>query len=190
MKLNLLLFLISIYIAFVQAGTNTASVSGRSAVVILPRYYKFQDGQFFNFDDPMPTFETITYDGQDITDWFVSYFIQNNENGKLQKFIPEIKNTFRPNSNSIHQGEIVYRTHGGWRQNYARFAENQAVNFPASGSFPIIEKVLYGVPGNDIDMTAWFRNYFMQNQVDGKLINHPINFNSIYGDPKFENNLI
>jgi hypothetical protein len=68
------------------------------------------------------------------------------------------------------------------------FAENQAVQFPPTSvaAFPVIKKVLYGVPGFDIDMTEWFRSYFFQNQVNGRL-NKQINFNSIFGDPKFEN---
>jgi hypothetical protein len=69
----------------------------------------------------------------------------------------------------------------------SKFHDFQPVTFPPVGAkpFPIIQLVLYGVPGKDIDMTEWFKNYFMQNQVNGRLDNHSINFKGIYGDPEF-----
>jgi hypothetical protein len=186
---KIIFILLTLFITFSHASVASYSISIKSAIVVPPISYYFQDGQPFNFQpgNAYPTFQSVTYDGQDITEWFISFYMQNQQNGNLQNiYAPEIKNTFRPNSNSIFRGEIIYRVWGSWNQNYAKFSENQGVTFPASGSFPLIEKVLYGVPGNDIDMTAWFKNYFMQNQVGGRLVNHPINFNSIYGDPKFE----
>jgi hypothetical protein len=69
----------------------------------------------------------------------------------------------------------------------SKFNDFQPVTFPPVGAapFPIIKKVLYGVPGKDIDMTEWFKNYYMQNQVNGRLDNHPIMFHYVYGDPAF-----
>jgi hypothetical protein len=68
----------------------------------------------------------------------------------------------------------------------------QPITFPIVGGppFPIIRKVLYGVPGHDIDMTEWFKNYYVQNQVNGRLDNHQIMFHHIYGDPLFVSFLI
>jgi hypothetical protein len=102
-------------------------------------------------------------------------------NQKIFKIYREIGS-----SPSLASGIIEYNL--GKNFLISTFAENQAVQFPPSSvaAFPVIQKVLYGVPGFDIDMTEWFRSYFFQNQVNGRL-NKQINFNSIFGDPKFEN---
>jgi hypothetical protein len=184
----LLFFLISFYICIVQTSVNSYSVSSRGAHAVETYTYTFQDKQPFNLDANYPSIESVIYDGQDITQWFLSYFLEKSQNGRLfGVYAPEIKNTFRPWTFwGANRGVVTYKVYSSMNYGIARFAENQPVTFPASGSFPILDKVLYGVPGNDIDMTAWFKNYFMQNQVGGRLVNHPINFNSIYGDPKFE----
>jgi hypothetical protein len=182
--------LILFYFYIVQASVHSSFASNAGAQVGFTKTTKFwDDSKNTNLlEGQYPSITSVVYDGKDITDWFISYFLQYSQHGRLNVDVVKVmKNTFRQNSNPGLSGEITY-TVSRFFQKVAKFEQNQPVTFPEFGSFPLIDKVFYGVPGNDIDMTAWFKNYFMQNQVGGRLVNHPINFDSIYGDPKFENN--
>eukprot|EP01080_Neovahlkampfia_damariscottae_P010943 gene10943-3649_t len=121
-----------------------------------------------------------SWDGKDMTQWLQSYFMTNNVNGRL----PNSQLPFQAAPYTISSGDVHYsRAH---KYLTSKFNDFQPVTFPevAGSSLPIIQKVLYGTPGHDIDMTAWFRNYFIQHQVNGKLENHLIHFHHVYGDPQ------
>ena len=66
-----------------------------------------------------------------------------------------------------------------------RATQNQDKAFPPKDtpSYPLIEKVLYGKPRHNKDLTYWFRNYLLQSTKNGRIQNlKNVNWN-VYGDP-------
>eukprot|EP01080_Neovahlkampfia_damariscottae_P010675 gene10675-3296_t len=116
-----------------------------------------------------------------------SWYKVNNPPGyQVGHRIPGLNNpnTFRWEfgKDNMHRGaKIFFESY-----HTSEFNEGEVVVFPqvAGASLPVIEKVLYGVAGHEIDMTQWFRSYFIQHEVNLKIEIHNMDFNSIYGDPK------